>query len=96
MVKDGAQEAWRGFSYEWNEDGTEAYLLDESQHKTFFIVDPSAPEGYTEQRYFYPGPKDCTFCHREAAGRALGARTGQLNGDFTYSVNIAGRCTLRM
>ena len=88
MVKDDAQEAWKGFSYEWNEDGTEAYLLDESQNKTFFIIDPSAPEGYTEQRYFYPGPKDCTFCHREAAGRALGARTGQLNGDFTYGTVI--------
>ena len=33
---------------------------------------------------FLPGPEDCAFCHREAAGRAPGVRTGQLNGDFTY------------
>ncbi len=84
MVKDSSTDQWKGFSYQRNDEGTEAYLLDESQYKTFFIVDPSAPEGYTEQRYFYPGPEDCTFCHREAAGRALGARTGQLNGNFTY------------
>jgi uncharacterized repeat protein (TIGR03806 family) len=84
MVKDGQQEIWKGFSYQWNEDGSEAHLLGESDYSNFFIVDAEAPDGYSEQRYFFPGPGDCTFCHREAAGRALGARTGQLNGSFTY------------
>lgn len=84
MVKNGDKEEWSGFSYQWNEDATEAYLLKESQYTTFFIVDSTIPEGYADQRYFYPGPGDCTFCHREAAGRALGTRTGQLNRNFAY------------
>lgn len=84
MIKEGQQEQWRGFSYRWNEEGTEAFRLRESDELTLFIVDGDAPQGYTEQRYFYPGPQDCTFCHRQAAGRVLGLRTGQLNGEFTY------------
>ena len=84
LIKEGQQEQWRGFSYRWNEAGTEAFRLRESEELTLFIVDGDAPEGYREQRYFYPGPQDCTFCHREAAGRVLGLRTGQLNGEFAY------------
>lgn len=84
LVKVGQQEQWRGFSYRWNEAGSEAFRLRESEELTLFIVDGDAPQGYTEQRYFYPGPQDCSFCHREAAGRVLGLRTGQLNGEFAY------------
>jgi uncharacterized repeat protein (TIGR03806 family) len=84
LVKDGQSDNWKGFSYQWNDDATDATLLRESAYLTFFIADAEAPDGFAQQRYFYPGPEDCSLCHREAAGRILGPRTGQLNGELNY------------
>jgi uncharacterized repeat protein (TIGR03806 family) len=84
LVKDGQSDEWKGFSYQWNDDATDAVLLRESAYLTFFVADAEVPDGFTQQRYFYPGPEDCSLCHREAAGRVLGPRTGQLNGELDY------------
>ena len=84
LVKVGASEEWKGFSYQWNDDASDAVLLRESAQQTFLIVDPQAPDGLVQQRYFFPGPEDCSLCHREAAGRVLGPQTGQLNRIYDY------------
>jgi uncharacterized repeat protein (TIGR03806 family) len=84
LVKKGESDEWAGFSYQWNEDASDAVLLEDSETLSIFIVDPEAPDGFAEQRYFFPGPEDCSLCHREAAGRVLGPRTAQLNGDYDY------------
>ena len=84
LVKMGATDTWKGFSYQWNDDATDAHLLRESDRRTFFIVDTDAPDGIAQQRYFFPGPEDCSLCHREASGRVLGGRTHQLNGEYNY------------
>jgi uncharacterized repeat protein (TIGR03806 family) len=83
LIKD-EDGTWKGFSYQWNDDATEATLLRDSAYLTFFISDASAADGFVQQRYFYPGPEDCSLCHTAAAGHVLGPTTGQLNGDFTY------------
>lgn len=84
LVKKGATDEWAGFSYQWNDDASDAVLLDDSETLSVFVEDADAPDGFTEQRYPFPGPEDCALCHREAAGRVLGPRTAQLNGDFDY------------
>lgn len=62
---------WGGYSFAWN--GTDAALLPSS----------SAVEvgGLT---WTFPSRSECLRCHTEAAGRVLGPRVLQLNGDFTY------------
>lgn len=64
---------WAGYSYAWNEAGTDAELLPSS----------SAVEvgGMT---WGFPSRSECLRCHTESAGRVLGPRVLQLNGDFTY------------
>jgi uncharacterized repeat protein (TIGR03806 family) len=67
------KDVWAGYTYEWNDAGTDADLL---------------PAGKTKQvgaqKWTYPSRSDCLSCHTNAAGRSLGLETAQLNGDFTY------------
>ncbi len=66
---------WAGYTYAWNEDETEATL-----------VEPEGRQIEVEgQVYSIPSRQQCLFCHSEAAGRSLGLETLQLNGDFHYA-----------
>lgn len=69
---------WKGFSYEWNDAGTEANLLpDTNEAKT-------KPVGTGTQVWSYPTRSQCLECHTQYAGRSLGPSTRQLNSDFAY------------
>ena len=65
---------WAGYSYEWNEDGSDAQLLEGVK-----LADVGEGAQWT-----YPGPSQCASCHTEAAGFTLGAEVAQLNGDHFY------------
>lgn len=65
--------AWAGYSYAWNETGTDATLLTGSSSAAFGGVD-----------WNFPSRTECLRCHTTAAGNVLGLRTEQLNGDHTY------------
>ena len=67
---------WAGYSYEWNDQGTDATLLNGAKSKTI-----------AGQEWAYPSPAQCMFCHTQAAGFVLGPETVQLNGLFTYSAS---------
>ncbi len=67
-----------GITYKWNDAGTDAVPIFESEEET---LDVTGPDGVTRQQvYFYPGPSDCLLCHNSEAGYVLGVRTAQLNG----------------
>jgi uncharacterized repeat protein (TIGR03806 family) len=60
---------WAGYTYEWNEAGTDAVVLPEgSSHRTL-----------GNQQWHYPTRAECMSCHTEAAGRTLGLELSQLN-----------------
>lgn len=65
--------AWTGYSYAWNETGTDATLLTGSSSAVFGDTD-----------WNFPSRAECLRCHTTAAGNVLGLRTEQLNGDHTY------------
>jgi uncharacterized repeat protein (TIGR03806 family) len=71
-------EGWEGYSYRWNEEGTEAFLLDGALQKSYTVDTPS---GTIQHTHYFPGRHECGQCHTRAAGFALGLRTGQLNRD---------------
>ena len=74
---------WLGFTYRWNDAGTEAFLLPGGETGNFTVT---AADGSTRtQRYEYPSRTDCLRCHTEVAGRTLGLQTRQLNRDFDYA-----------
>ncbi|MGM0768383.1 MAG: PQQ-dependent sugar dehydrogenase [Pseudomonadota bacterium] len=68
-----ADGSWSGYSYQWDEAGTDAELVDGSRE---------ADAG--GQIWHYPSAGECSLCHTGAAGFSLGLETSQLNTDFTY------------
>lgn len=64
---------WGGYSYEWNDQETDASLV--LNGKT------TNKEG---QVYIFPSSSECFICHTTIAGNTLGPETRQLNRDFTY------------
>jgi hypothetical protein len=65
---------WGGFTYEWNDQQTDAALVRGGATRTI--------DG---QPWIFPSEAQCMQCHTAVAGRALGLETAQLNRDFTYS-----------
>lgn len=84
LVKQDEGEAWDGFSYQWNEEGSDAALLPGSATHSFTIVDPAAPGGSYLHEHYFPSRAECGTCHTQASGQVLGVRTAQLNGQYDY------------
>jgi hypothetical protein len=72
--------AWEGYSYQWNEAGTEAVLLDHEGATVY----KDWPAGASAHRHGYPGRTECTQCHAISAGGVLGLQTAQFNRNFDY------------
>ena len=64
---------WAGYSYEWNDDETDATLLPASKSKQV-----------GGQTWYFPSRAQCLQCHTAAAGRTLGPELAQLNRSFRY------------
>lgn len=63
-------ESWVGYSYAWNEAGTDAELVDGNRVAAL-------PGG---KSWYFPSSTDCTACHTPAAGYTLGLEVKQLTG----------------
>lgn len=61
-------DGWAGFSYEWNDAGTDAVLLETGKTK-------DVPGG----TWTYPSRSECFSCHTPAAGFTLGLEVRQLD-----------------
>jgi uncharacterized repeat protein (TIGR03806 family) len=68
--------SWGGYSYEWNDTGTDATVRLNGKSKTI--------DG---QEYIYPSSSQCAACHTNAAGNTLGPETAQMNRKQRYSAN---------
>ena len=71
------QQGWRGFTYRWQEDQSDAVLITRAQNVPIEIAE-------TESSWPLLSPMDCERCHTEAAGYTLGWAARQLTGVFTY------------
>jgi uncharacterized repeat protein (TIGR03806 family) len=76
---------WRGYTYVWNDEQTDADLADASGlDRTFAIKDPAAPGGVRRQTWHFPSRAECTLCHTMSAKYALGVNTLQMNREYDY------------
>ena len=81
------QGEWVGYSYIWNDEQTDATLVDAAgTDRIFTIQDASAPEGSREQSWHYPSREACMDCHSRAANYVLGLTTLQMNKVHNYGV----------
>jgi len=86
------QNEWVGYTYLWNDDQTDATLVDAAgADKTFSIRDPRAPQGEREQVWHYPSRAECMVCHSRAAGYVLGLTTLQMNKQHDYGGVLANQ-----
>ena len=84
---------WMGYTYIWNEQQTDALLLEEPQglDETLTIHDPrdpSLPDGKHTLKWHYPSRAECTLCHNMSARYVLSGNTLQLNRDHDYGQGV--------
>jgi uncharacterized repeat protein (TIGR03806 family) len=82
-------DTWRGYSYQWNDQQTEATLIAEEEGAVERVFsNPALPGG--QQTWTYPSRQDCLTCHLGAAGFQLGLELVQLNRELTYPDGTRG------
>ncbi|MGM0577213.1 MAG: PQQ-dependent sugar dehydrogenase [Myxococcota bacterium] len=72
----------RGYTYRWNEEGTEATLLEGADERDLTLTLPGGET--TDYTWRFPSRQQCNSCHTAATGGVLGLETGQINGAFDY------------
>jgi uncharacterized repeat protein (TIGR03806 family) len=83
---------WRGYTFAWNDDQTDAVLVDAAgENRKLTIRDASAPGGSRTQTWRFPSRAECTVCHNMAAKYVLGLTTLQANRDHDYGGTLANQ-----
>jgi uncharacterized repeat protein (TIGR03806 family) len=84
---------WRGYTYIWNDEGTDAVLCDAGGvDRALTIKDKDAPGGERKQTWRFPSRAECTLCHTMPAKYTLGVNTLQMNKDHDYgNGNVANQ-----
>ncbi len=73
---------WAGFGYAWNEEQTDARLVESPE---VLRLEITARDGTRARRkWVLPSPTDCMTCHTPGAGRVLGFELDQLGGDDDF------------
>lgn len=78
---------WRGYTYVWNEDQTDAELLG-ADGKDLPLEIKGARGDTLKQTYRIPSRAECSLCHTNAAKFALGVSTMQMNRDHEYEGGV--------
>src|SRR5207302_8416788 len=73
---------WYGYTYLWNDAGTDAELLPaKGADKEFTVATPAGPR---KQVWHYPSRSECMVCHSRAQNFVLGLTEAQMNKDHDY------------
>ena len=76
---------WVGYSYRWNDNQTDAALVDaRGDEKEFVINDHRLPGGSRRQLWRFPSRAECMTCHSRAANFVLGVTELQLSKVHDY------------
>lgn len=91
--EDVGDQFWRAYTYVWNDEQTDATLLEDPQgmDRALTIQDGAAPGGKRQQTWHFSSRTECTVCHNMAAKYVLGINTLQLNHDHEYSDSSANQ-----
>ena len=76
---------WQPYSYQWNDEQTDATLLPASgAERTFVIADPSAAGGRRRQKWRFSGRAECQRCHNKWSGPPLAFNLPLLNTTHSH------------
>ncbi len=77
---------WRGYTYAWNGQQTDAVLVGaKGMEKTFSVVDRQAPGGKRKQTWHFPSRTECLLCHNPWTGFTLAFTPAQVNREHRYN-----------
>ena len=82
---------WFGYSYRWNKDQTDAYLV--AAEGTDEILPWAEGVADADVEWRYPSRTECMVCHSRAANFVLGLSTEQMNRLQQYSSDSNGKVT---
>lgn len=86
------EQFWRGYTYIWNDEQTDAHLADAvGVDREFTITDAQVPNGRRVQKWHFPSRAECTLCHTMASKYVLGLNTLQINRDHHYGDVVANQ-----
>jgi putative heme-binding domain-containing protein len=71
------QNEWVGYSYAWNDEGTDAILVDRDGVDRTFEIETDG--GLRKQVWHFASRSECMSCHSRAAGHVLGMTVLQMN-----------------
>lgn len=74
-----------GLTYKWNDEGTDAYLLNESVSENIEIN--TIDDSILNQTWTYPDRTQCLTCHNANAGAVLGLSSHNMNKENAEGVN---------
>ena len=80
------QGEWIGYSYQWNDDQTDAMLVVKEGIDREFTI--KTADGSRAQSWHYPSRTECMVCHSRAVGFVLGLSTPQMNKDHDYGGHV--------
>lgn len=76
---------WLGYSYLWNEQQTDAELVEANGTDfTLRVATAASPAAHEELAWHVPSRSECMVCHSRAAGFVLGVNTIQMNRSHDY------------
>jgi uncharacterized repeat protein (TIGR03806 family) len=73
---------WFGYSYAWNDEQTEAFLVEGPGRDRPYTIQGKG--GERKQVWHYPSRTECMVCHSRAANWVLGPQMLQMNKDHNY------------
>ena len=74
---------WAGYTYRWNDQQTEAFLVEAGGRDETFTI-RTAAGGTRQQKWHYPARTECMVCHSRAANFVLGPSVVQMNRTVNY------------
>ncbi len=80
------QNEWIGYSYQWNDDQTDATLVAKEGVDREFTI--KTADGSRAQSWHYPSRTECMVCHSRAVGFVLGLSTPQMNKNHDYGGHV--------
>jgi uncharacterized repeat protein (TIGR03806 family) len=91
--EDVGDQSWQGYTYLWNEQQTDAALLEDPKglDRTYIVQDADVPGGRRQQTWHFPSRTECAVCHNMAAKYVLGVQTLQMNRDHDYGGTVANQ-----
>lgn len=80
---------WRGYNYVWNDEQTDAELIDAGRDRVLHIADASQPSGKRQQTWHHASRTECLLCHTSRSGTIQGFKLPQLSRTHNYSGRVA-------